>query len=45
MSDKSELNKILSPGNQDYSANPKGNETPIAKVHNHLQRQATSITE
>jgi hypothetical protein len=45
MSDKSEFNKILSPGSQDYSANQKGNNTPIAKVDSHSQRQATLITE
>jgi len=45
MSDKSESNKILNPGNQDYSARQKGNNAPIAQVDNHSQKQATSTTE
>lgn len=45
MSDKSEFNKILNPGNQDYSANQKGNNAPIAQADNHSQRQPTPTTE
>ncbi len=45
MSDKSEFNKILNPGNQDYSANQKGNNALIAKVDNPSQGQPTSPTE